>query len=161
MAKSLSTILNQIERLQKEAAGIQSEVIGRIRKEIAKFGLTAEQLFGTPTVARGRAATGKSAAAKKVRAIKYADDAGNTWGGMGKRPEWVRSALAAGKTLEEFLVARAGASTQQSKAAPKRTAKAKAPAVKRAATAAKKPIAKKAAARKPRSKPAAGEATAG
>ena len=41
MAKSLSSILSQIERLQKEAANIQSEVISRIRKDIAKYGLTA------------------------------------------------------------------------------------------------------------------------
>jgi hypothetical protein len=46
MAKSLSSILNQIERLQKEAASIQSEVIDRIRKDISKYGLTPEQLFG-------------------------------------------------------------------------------------------------------------------
>lgn len=45
MAKSLTSILSQIERLQHEAASIQSAVITRIRKEISQYGLTAEQLF--------------------------------------------------------------------------------------------------------------------
>ena len=103
MAKSLSSILNQIERLQKEAASIQSEVVDRIKKEIAKYSLTPEQLFGQSTVRS--AAIGKpKKAASQARAPKFADGAGNTWGGMGKRPEWLRQALEAGKVLEEFLL---------------------------------------------------------
>lgn len=103
MAKSLSSILSQIERLQKEAASIQSEVIDKIRKEIAKYSLTPEQLFGQPTGRNPR--TGNSLKnASKGRTVKYADGSGNTWGGMGKRPEWLRQALEAGKALEEFLV---------------------------------------------------------
>ncbi len=100
MAKSLSSILSQIERLQREAASIQSEVIARIRKEIEKYGLTAEQLFGVTTRATKKP---KGAAAK---APKYGDGAGNTWGGMGKRPAWLREAIDAGKTLEDFLIAK-------------------------------------------------------
>jgi len=41
---------------------------------------------------------------KKV-AAKFKDDAGNTWSGRGSQPRWVRAAVEAGKTLEEFLVA--------------------------------------------------------
>ena len=43
--------------------------------------------------------------AKTAKPPKYADGAGNTWGGMGKRPEWIRQALAAGQALEDFLIA--------------------------------------------------------
>lgn len=153
MAKSLSSIMSQIERLQKEAATIQSEVVSRIRKDIAKFGLTADQLFGAGTGRRG----GKGAASKSPRAAKYADATGNTWGGMGKRPEWLRQALAAGKQLEEFLVAKmTGQEAPAAPAAPatrKRAAKA-APAKKAGRPAAKK-AAKPAATRKPRGKAAA------
>lgn len=35
---------------------------------------------------------------------KYADQAGNTWGGRGRRPQWVKDALLAGRRLDEFLV---------------------------------------------------------
>jgi DNA-binding protein H-NS len=86
MAKSLSSILSQIERLQKEAASIQLEVIDRVRREIAKYSLTPEQLFGEP-MSRGERAAKPAKKALKVRAAKYADGAGNTWGGMGKRPD--------------------------------------------------------------------------
>ncbi|MFC1748020.1 H-NS family nucleoid-associated regulatory protein, partial [Pseudomonadota bacterium] len=48
--------------------------------------------------------------AKKVRKIsgdavvkKYADEAGNTWCGRGRRPNWVKDALASGKSLNELL----------------------------------------------------------
>ena len=157
MARSLSTLLNQIERLQKEAASIQSEVVGKMRKEIAKYGLTAEQLFGQPSArqATTRSATKKTAPKQKV--VKFADGSGNTWGGMGKRPDWLRQALAAGKAIEDFLIAAGGAKAPagkrvaRSKAAP--DANAKVPAKKRAA-------AKKSSGRKPRATPS-GEASAG
>lgn len=120
VAKSLSSILSQIERLQKEAAAIQTEVVARIRKDIEKYGLTAEQLFGNATAAkRGSAKVSAPKPSKSAKATKapktpkppkYADSSGNTWGGMGKRPEWLRAALAAGKTLEEFLIAAAAPS---------------------------------------------------
>jgi len=33
---------------------------------------------------------------------KYADENGNTWTGIGRRPKWLKDALAKGKTLAEF-----------------------------------------------------------
>lgn len=125
MAKSLSSIMSQIERLQKEAAAIQSGVITRIRKEIAQYGLTADQLFGTVASKTG---TKKPLAkqAKREKAAKYGDEAGNTWGGMGKRPAWLHQALAAGKSLEDFLIAKPAA------AAPAKAQRTKAPAKRKA-----------------------------
>ncbi|MDR7267829.1 DNA-binding protein H-NS [Pelomonas saccharophila] len=126
MAKSLSSILSQIERLQKEAASIQLEVIDRMRKEIAKYSLTPEQLFGEPE-SRSARPSKPAKKASKARAAKYADGSGNTWGGMGKRPEWLRQALEAGKALEEFLIGgdkrKAATSTRASKPAVKATRK--------------------------------------
>ena len=175
MAKSLSSILSQIERLQKEAAAIQTEVVARIRKDIEKYGLTAEQLFGgTLPAQRGGAKTAvakpaqstKVAKARKApktpKPPKYADGTGNTWGGMGKRPDWLRAALAAGKSLEEFLIAAAAPSATGPAKSPKRKASAaagsKTPARQRApgkarAAATPKPARKAATARKTR-KPA-------
>jgi hypothetical protein len=34
---------------------------------------------------------------------KYADDEGNTWSGRGRQPRWIKTALAAGKSIDEFL----------------------------------------------------------
>jgi len=136
MAKSLSRILGQIEKLQKEAAAIQTGVIARIRKEISDHGLTAEHLFGKSSGATvGDGTSTKSASAKKgaskkkagngaSRPPKFADGNGNIWGGMGKRPDWIRSALAAGKALEEFLIG--GKKTQSAAKKPNATSKASA-----------------------------------
>lgn len=178
MAKSLSSILSQIERLQKEAAAIQTEVVARIRKDIEKYGLTAEQLFGgTSPAKRGGAKTAvakpaqstKVAKARKApktsKPPKYADGTGNTWGGMGKRPDWLRAALAAGKSLEEFLIAAAATGPAKSpkvkasaaagaKAAARKRAPAKTRASAKARAAATPKPARKAAAGRKRGKPA-------
>lgn len=145
MAKSLSKIMGQIEKLQKEAAAIQSTVIARIRREIAQHGLTAEHLFGSSDstfVGNGRAAPAKGAPANAVKAKsaraakppKFADDQGNAWGGIGKRPQWIRDALASGRSLEEFLVG----AKKAAPAAKKTRAAAKAAPVKAVKVAAKK-----------------------
>ena len=43
------------------------------------------------------------ATAKKTAKAKYQDGAGNSWGGMGPRPKWLKQAIASGKKLEDFL----------------------------------------------------------
>lgn len=123
MAQTYTQIQRQIEALQKQADKLkQSEVSGvveRIREAIAHYDLTPEQLFGASSPGARKAsssanAAGKSSRAKGSSSAAYADDAGNTWGGRGPRPRWLRDALAAGKTLEEF----ATASTATKTAAP-------------------------------------------
>ena len=47
---------------------------------------------------------GRKPAAKGAAAAKYRDEAGNTWGGRGPRPAWLRTALAAGKQMSDFAV---------------------------------------------------------
>ncbi len=42
--------------------------------------------------------------AKKPMVVKFRNDSGGTWGGMGKRPDWLRAALAGGKQLSDFAV---------------------------------------------------------
>jgi len=47
----------------------------------------------------------KTTQAKPAGAIKYRDEAGNTWTGRGTRPKWFLAAVAAGKTPEQLLAA--------------------------------------------------------
>lgn len=107
MAKSLAKINEQIAKLQKEADSIQSTVIARIKREIAQHGLTSEHLFGA---AGGSGAAGSAKGASKVaktgsaKPAKYADGQGNTWHGIGKRPQWIHEVLNAGQSLADFLV---------------------------------------------------------
>lgn len=116
MPKSLKQVLDQIAKLEKEAATLRSKEVGgvvaRIREAIAHYGLTPEELFGaSPKKRAGAKGAGKSAgrkpAAKQpktLRAAKYKDEAGNSWSGMGKRPNWFKDALAAGKTADDLLI---------------------------------------------------------
>ena len=116
MARTYQEIQEQIEKLQTEAEAIRRKeidgVIERIKEAISHYGLTPEDLgFTGSGGSQGRnRGPGKGRAAKKSAAngapvgVKYRDDEGNTWGGRGPRPRWLRNALAAGKTLEDFRV---------------------------------------------------------
>jgi DNA-binding protein H-NS len=113
MTQSYKQIQKQIEALQRQADKLrQQEVVGviaRIKIAVAHYGLTAQQLglgsgSGATAVAKSKAKKGGAA-----RSAKYADGQGNEWSGRGPRPHWLRDALSAGKTLEEFAVGGAGA----------------------------------------------------
>lgn len=116
MTKTIDQIQSQIDKLQAEAAAIRKselpEVIRKLKETIATYGITAKDLglSASGAATRGKKAAGPAANAKGTRgagAAKFADGQGNTWIGRGKRPQWLRDALAQGKTLEEFLVAKA------------------------------------------------------
>jgi len=168
MAKTYSQLLQNIEALKRQAEDRRRKeiagVIGRIRKAIEFYGLTAADLgLGAGGARSAGLATGREGSAqvvyrdgaghswsgrgprprwlkealangrslddlrvegaapskpagtrrrrgRKARTVKFRDASGNTWGGMGKRPQWLRDALAAGRRLEDFLVARDSAS---------------------------------------------------
>ena len=55
-----------------------------------------------------RSARRASKAASDAVAPKYADDAGNTWSGRGRKPGWLKDALRSGKSLNDLLAPRAG-----------------------------------------------------
>lgn len=104
----------QIEELQKEADALRAAerrgVIDRMKEAIAVYEITAQELglgIRSPSAA-GRAIAGKNASKPKssrkssARRAAYADGKGNTWGGRGPRPRWLRDALANGASLEQF-----------------------------------------------------------
>ena len=131
MTKTYSQLVKQIETLKVEAERARRKemdgVISRIRTAIAAYDLSAEDLgFGSggnakgvrkngsssagaaqgdsPTPIKRRRRRGAGAAAKPVREVKYSNGSGGTWGGRGKRPQWLRDALGQGKALSDFLV---------------------------------------------------------
>lgn len=71
------------------------EIAAGIRAQMAQSGITIEDLGGVSRSARLTA---------PKRPVKYRDADGNTWTGVGQRPRWVREALLAGATLEQFAV---------------------------------------------------------
>ena len=105
MATSYLQIQRQIEILQQKAEKLKAQeiagVIERIKVAISHYGLNAEQLGLEPT-RRLHQAQVKVRSGNSRKATKYADDHGNEWGGRGPRPGWLRDALAAGRSLDEF-----------------------------------------------------------
>jgi len=118
MKRTYAQVVKQIETLKQEADKLRRQeidgVVSRIREAIEHYGLTAEDLGLAPKAARGAKAAAKPAAKTRrksakagpagARVVKFRDEAGRTWGGIGKRPQWLRDALAAGKTLQDFAV---------------------------------------------------------
>ena len=116
MTKTYAQIVKQIDSLKKEAEVIRrgevDGVIKRIRDAITFYNLSASDLglnFKTKAGA-GNAASPfkrkkrKGATAKASAPAKFSNGMGGTWGGRGKRPNWLREALAAGKQLSDFAV---------------------------------------------------------
>lgn len=116
MVQSLSQVEAQIAKLQRQADALKAkevkEVVGRIRKAIKHYSLEPADLFGGQSH-RGRKAVSSSprprpTAARKRRGAgvpKYREEAtGRTWTGFGRKPQWISEGLAAGKSLEDFLI---------------------------------------------------------
>jgi DNA-binding protein H-NS len=126
MTKTYEQLTQEIEALQEQAAAVLEEekrgVVARIKVAIAFYGLTAEDLgFGIQARAGNGASTkakapktkppkpAQKAAKKRPSAVKYRDDAGHSWTGMGPMPGWLKAALAAGQSLDALTVgAKAG-----------------------------------------------------
>src|SRR5881409_936458 len=109
MTKTYAQIQKQIQALSREAEQVKRKevdgVVARIKEAIAVYGLTAGDL-GLTGARVSKAGPGKKRGAKSkgAAAVKFRDEAGNTWVGRGPRPHWLRDALAAGKKLEDFAV---------------------------------------------------------
>jgi DNA-binding protein H-NS len=106
MAQTYKQIQKQIEQLQRQAEVLRNSevkgVIDRIKVAIAHYGLTAAQLGlrTNNTVARPT----KAANASGKSGAKFSDGNGNEWSGRGPRPYWLRDALSAGRSIDEFRV---------------------------------------------------------
>jgi len=111
---TLEALHAQIAELQSQAEAIRkeeiAEVIAKMKVAIDHYGITAADLglkatraAKGPTVPFAAKTRKNGASTKAARSFKYADDQGNKWVGMGKRPHWFTAALAAGKTPEDLL----------------------------------------------------------
>lgn len=121
--QSYKQIQKKIETLQRQAAKLRDQevqgVVERIKVAIDHYGLTAEQLGfgGSAPPVRKPAKQNKST----PTSAKYLDGQGNEWAGRGPRPYWLRDAIAAGRTLDEFSVGTTvPMKAASAKAAPKR-----------------------------------------
>ena len=128
MPKTLAEIEQKIKALEREAEQLRRKetagVVARIKEAIAYYDLSAQDLgLGTqPPGRRGAPARGSRRVRPEQRAqlsngsarhgarpprrhgsrAMYRDEQGNTWSGRGRRPGWLKEALASGKTLDDL-----------------------------------------------------------
>lgn len=74
-------------------------VIAQVKELMAQHGLTVDDLAG-----KGGKAPSAAAGVKVAPKYKH-PSTGETWTGRGLQPKWLKSALAEGKTLEQFAIA--------------------------------------------------------
>jgi DNA-binding protein H-NS len=119
---TLAALNAQIAKLQAQAEALRSKEVGAViadmRETIARYNLTAADLglgaarpkaqkTAAPKAARNangsKGTRGKARGKKGARRIKFTDGQGRGWSGIGKRPNWFKDALAAGKKPEDLL----------------------------------------------------------
>jgi DNA-binding protein H-NS len=96
LQKQISVLAAQAESVRQ---GEVAEVIVKIKDAIHTYGLRVKDLFGKEAAAKPR-----SKSTSKTTSIKYSNGTGGVWAGRGPRPAWLRQAIAAGKSLENFEV---------------------------------------------------------
>ena len=91
-AQALMTQAEQARKTELSAA------IADIKATMKQYGITLADLGGAPGVKRAVKSKSKAPA-------KYPGPNGELWGGgAGRKPEWVRAALAAGQSIESFRI---------------------------------------------------------
>jgi DNA-binding protein H-NS len=74
-----------------------TDVVAGIKSQMKQYGITTADLGGTSGA--------KSPKSKLSAPAKFRGPNGELWaGGPGRKPEWVRTALTAGKNIEEFRI---------------------------------------------------------
>ena len=96
--KDLKTLLEEKAALEAAIAEQKPAAIAQVFALMNELGVTPADMGLAPAPFQ----PAKRAAAK--RPARYRDADGNEWSGIGKRPNWVRAALAAGADLEAFRV---------------------------------------------------------
>jgi DNA-binding protein H-NS len=98
---SYSELMAQAQNLMAQAEQARknelASVIADIKAKMKQFGITTADLGG----GSGK----KSGKSKSSAPAKYKGPNGELWaGGPGRKPEWVRTVLASGKSIEDFRI---------------------------------------------------------
>ena len=99
-----SELMAQAQKLMAEAEQARknelASVIADIKAKMKQYGINVADLGGSASASTKKAGKTKSAAPAKYRGPN-----GELWaGGPGRKPEWVRAVLAAGKSVEDYRI---------------------------------------------------------
>jgi DNA-binding protein H-NS len=107
---TLAELLAQKAALERQIAeqsrAERDEAIAQVRQLMAQHGLTMADIGGSarPQALRGvRTATGPAAASKVAPKYRH-PETGETWSGRGLQPNWLKAALAGGRSLSDFAI---------------------------------------------------------
>ena len=103
---NLADLLAQRAALEKQIVETQrverAQAVAQIRELMAQYGLGLADIGTSAAAAPQRVKAPKTAS--KV-AAKYRDaGTGQTWSGRGLQPNWLKAALATGRSLADFAV---------------------------------------------------------
>ncbi|MDM0007457.1 H-NS histone family protein [Variovorax sp. J22G73] len=107
MAETYEQLQHRIADLEQEVHQLRqravAQVLREMRENIARYAITPQMLFGrgASTARKGNL---RPKGASTTQTLVYSDGKGNKWTGRGRRPLWLRDAMASGKTLDEFRV---------------------------------------------------------
>jgi DNA-binding protein H-NS len=98
---SYSELMAQAQALMAQAEQARknelASVVADIKAKMKQYGITVADLGGAPARKPGKS--------KSTAAAKYRGPNGELWaGGPGRKPEWVRNAMAEGKNIEDFRI---------------------------------------------------------
>lgn len=107
----VAQLQSQAAELQRQAAELKARevagVVERIREAIAVYALTERDIFGRQARGAAKAASRRPLSPKLRRGVvRFQDEAGNTWTGRGKRPNWFKAAIESGKRPDDLAVRR-------------------------------------------------------
>lgn len=98
-----SELMAQAQALMAQAEQARktelADAIADIKAKMKEYGITVADLGGAAAGAR------RGGKVKSGAPAKYRGPNGELWaGGPGRKPEWVRSLLAAGKSIEDYRI---------------------------------------------------------
>jgi DNA-binding protein H-NS len=95
LVSQANALMAQAEQVRKqELAGVISD----IKAKMAQYGITLQDLGGAGRKSKGGVSKAKAPA-------KYKGPNGELWsGGPGRKPDWVKQVVAAGKDIESFRI---------------------------------------------------------
>lgn len=89
----------------QQAAKLEHEKkLSEFRELLAAEGISAEDLFGGPSVGSASAATRSKRAPRPAKYTYMVDGVERTWTGQGRMPAQIAAAVENGKSLEDFLI---------------------------------------------------------
>ncbi len=103
---NLADLLAQRAALEKQIIETQraerAQAVAQVRDLMAQYGLSLADI-GSKSAAAPKSTLGSKTKSKV--AAKYRDAAtGQSWSGRGLQPNWLKAALATGRSLSEFAV---------------------------------------------------------